>query len=122
RENRIGADVLPSLTTEDLKDLGINLVGDRRRLLDAIEALRKGARGVVDHGPPFEAGMSSAAPAAPGEAERRQLTVMFCDLVGVDTTVGGARSRGSARGDRGLPSLCRRHRPPLRWFCRQVHG
>ena len=41
RENRIEADVLPSLTVEDLKDLGVTLVGDRRRLLDAIAALSK---------------------------------------------------------------------------------
>jgi hypothetical protein len=33
RANRIEADVLPSLTAEDLKDLGVTLVGDRRRLL-----------------------------------------------------------------------------------------
>ena len=39
RENRIEPDVLPSLTVEDLKDLGVTLVGDRRRLLDAIAAL-----------------------------------------------------------------------------------
>src|SRR5215472_8431580 len=39
RENRIEADVLPSLTVEDLRDLGVTLVGDRRRLLDAIAAL-----------------------------------------------------------------------------------
>ena len=38
-ENRIDADILPSLTVEDLKDLGVTLVGDRRRLLDAIAAL-----------------------------------------------------------------------------------
>jgi hypothetical protein len=36
RENRIGADLVPSSTPDDLKDLGISLVGDRRRLLDAI--------------------------------------------------------------------------------------
>ena len=40
RENRIDADLLPKLTVEDLKDLGITLVGDRRRLLEAIWALR----------------------------------------------------------------------------------
>ena len=45
RDNRIGADVLPSLTVEDLKDLGVALVGDRRRLLDAIAALRAEAPG-----------------------------------------------------------------------------
>jgi hypothetical protein len=35
-DNRVEADVLGSLTVEDLKDLGVALVGDRRRLLDAI--------------------------------------------------------------------------------------
>ena len=40
RENRIDGTVLPRLTAEDLKDLGVGLVGDRRRLLDAIAALR----------------------------------------------------------------------------------
>jgi hypothetical protein len=44
RENRIEADVLPSLTVEDLKDLGVTLVGDRRRLLDAIAVLRAADR------------------------------------------------------------------------------
>jgi len=39
RENRIEADVLPNLNIEDLSDLGVSLVGDRRRLLDAIAAL-----------------------------------------------------------------------------------
>jgi hypothetical protein len=38
-ENRIEADILPSVTLEDLRDLGVTLVGDRRRLLDAIAAL-----------------------------------------------------------------------------------
>jgi len=35
RVNEIDARVLPSLTAEDLKDLGVTLVGHRRRLLDA---------------------------------------------------------------------------------------
>jgi len=48
RDNRIEADVLPSLTAEDLKDLGVTLVGDRRRLLDAIAALRPGALTATD--------------------------------------------------------------------------
>ncbi len=39
RENEIDEKVLPSLTAEDLKDLGVTLVGHRRRLLDAIAAL-----------------------------------------------------------------------------------
>jgi hypothetical protein len=39
RANEIDANLLPNLTAEDLKDLGVNLVGHRRRLLDAIAAL-----------------------------------------------------------------------------------
>jgi class 3 adenylate cyclase len=70
RDNAIDERVLPSLTTEDLKDLGVNLVGHRRRLLDAIAVL--GA----------ETPDSSADAPVRADAERRQLTVMFCDLVG----------------------------------------
>jgi class 3 adenylate cyclase/predicted ATPase len=69
RTNEIDARVLPSLTAADLKDLGVTLVGHRRRLLDAIAALGT------------EAPASPDAP-SPAPAERRQLTVMFCDLVG----------------------------------------
>jgi class 3 adenylate cyclase/predicted ATPase len=75
-ENAIDATVLPRLTSEDLKDLGVTLVGHRRRLLDAIAAL----------GAPVPAAAGKPAPAheapTPADAERRQLTVMFCDLVG----------------------------------------
>ena len=39
RENKIDDTVLPSLTAEDLKDLGVGFVGDRRKLLDAIESV-----------------------------------------------------------------------------------
>ena len=79
RDNRIEADVLPSLTAEDLRDLGVTLVGDRRRLLDAIAALRPGALTAKDPGPPSEASSISASPSASRSvsAERRQLTVMF---------------------------------------------
>jgi hypothetical protein len=63
-ENRIAADVLPSLTVEDLKDLGVTLVGDRRRLLDAIAALGVSVPA---------AAVTAAAPDAPApvDAERR---------------------------------------------------
>src|SRR6476661_3312333 len=50
RENEIDETVLPSLTAEDLKDVGVGLVGHRRKLLDAIAALRAEARGPArDH-------------------------------------------------------------------------
>jgi class 3 adenylate cyclase len=74
RENKIDADLLPSLTAEDLKDLGITLVGDRRRLLGAIAALQPA--------PAVEPTAPDAKPAAKVDAEGRQLTVTFCDLVG----------------------------------------
>ena len=72
QENEIDWEALPKLTAEDLKDLGVVLGGHRRRLLDAIAALGK------TETPPAP----TPAPAAPVEAERRQLSVMFCDLVG----------------------------------------
>src|ERR1043166_9458713 len=75
RENRIDADVLPRLTVEDLKDLGVTLIGDRRRLIDAIAAL--GGAVPVRAVPAIAPGVQVQA-----GAERRQLTVMFCDLVG----------------------------------------
>ena len=49
-----------------------------------------------------------APPQSTAYAERRQLTVMFCDLVGSTALVDAARSRGSARGDRRLSPLRRR--------------
>jgi hypothetical protein len=39
RDNKINADLLPRLTNDDLKDIGVSALGDRLRLLDAITAL-----------------------------------------------------------------------------------
>ncbi|HSF95118.1 MAG TPA: adenylate/guanylate cyclase domain-containing protein [Thermohalobaculum sp.] len=63
-ENRIGADVLPQLTEQDLRDLGIVALGDRKRLMAAIA--------------------DAAAPPMPaaGDGERRQVTVLFADIAG----------------------------------------
>jgi hypothetical protein len=83
RDHDIDGEVLPRLTGEDLRELGVASVGHRRRLLDAIAELRD-----VQPAP--------AAPLAPvpalgaaGIAERRQLTVMFSDLV--DSTMLASR-------------------------------
>jgi class 3 adenylate cyclase/predicted ATPase len=78
RENEITEKVLPNLTAEDLKDLGVAIVGHRRTLLDAIAALRIGADAKA---PPPEA-PSTIETARDTAAERRQVTVMFSDLVG----------------------------------------
>src|ERR1700723_3367957 len=78
RENEIDDTILPRLTAEDLKELGVGPVGHRRKLLDAISALRADANANVSSPtmPPITA---RAAEEALGE--RRYLTVMFCDLV-----------------------------------------
>jgi class 3 adenylate cyclase len=80
RDNGIDAEILPKLTVEDLKDIGVTRVGDRRKLLEAIAALRAGAPPSPIAEQPSEVAGPAAAPSS--EAERRQLTVMFCDLVG----------------------------------------
>jgi class 3 adenylate cyclase/predicted ATPase len=78
RENEIDDTVLPRLTVEDLKDLGVGSVGNRRKILDAIAALRAEASAPTP--------LSDAPPvtkeATEDTAERRQITVMFSDLVG----------------------------------------
>jgi len=66
--NDIDATVLHTLNADDLKDLGVASLGHRKKLLEAISALEDSAE--------------TLAPAGGREAERRQLTVMFCDLVG----------------------------------------
>jgi class 3 adenylate cyclase len=77
RENNVDETVLPSLTAEDLKELGIGSVGHRRKLLDAITALRAEASAP----PPSDAPLATDK-AAKDTAERRQVTAMFSDLVG----------------------------------------
>src|SRR5215467_353498 len=81
RENKVTSEILPKLTAEDLKDLGVVLVGDRRLLLDAIGSLRSEAGQRSANLPDIDERPSSGDPAA-AATERRQLTVMFCDLVG----------------------------------------
>jgi SAM domain (Sterile alpha motif)/Adenylate and Guanylate cyclase catalytic domain len=78
RDNEVDGKILAKLTAEDLKELGVVAVGHRRAILAAIEELSGGSAGVakpasVEH---------PVAERAPDTAERRQLTVMFCDLVG----------------------------------------
>jgi class 3 adenylate cyclase len=86
RENAIGFDVLRELTDQDLEKLGV-LLGDRRRLLRAIATLDGAAAGAAPARPAAPAGTPAPTPVASqiaetAGAERRYLTVMFCDLVG----------------------------------------
>jgi len=72
RDNAIDADVLRDLTADDLRELGVGPIGHRRKLLAAIVALGGDAPRAA----------TVPAIAVSSEAERRQITVMFCDLVG----------------------------------------
>jgi predicted ATPase/class 3 adenylate cyclase len=74
REHAIDESVLPDLTEDHLRELGIPL-GARIKFLKAIAALNKPTDSIAS------ASTGGAAPPVEG-AERRQLTVMFCDLVG----------------------------------------
>ncbi len=77
-ENGVDFDLLPEITNDDLKDLGVVRLVDRKRILKAIADLGAGARETA----PEVAPEDKAATTVSVEAERRQLTVMFCDLVG----------------------------------------
>ena len=67
------------LTAEDLKDLGVTIVGHRRKLVDAIAALNETRPAASWPHPPPPAPPQRSADLA---AERRPVTVLFCDLVG----------------------------------------
>jgi class 3 adenylate cyclase len=80
RENEIDETVLPSLTEEHLNQLSVTALGHRVKLLDAIAALRNDASAQGPSGDPKAA--PGASPSPEDRAERRQVTVMFSDLVG----------------------------------------
>ena len=82
RENDIDETVLPGLTHETLKELGVASIGHRVKLLDAIAALRNDASPQVPSPARSSAPTPTAVPVAEAVGERRYLTVMFCDLVG----------------------------------------
>ena len=83
-DNDIDAGNLPHLTSTDLVELGVTSVGHRRRLLDAIARLAAAEQ--VQRPDPKEKPPAPRAPAAASRplaiAERRQVTTLFCDLVG----------------------------------------
>src|SRR6266852_1082169 len=79
RDNDVDGEVLPELTADDLISIGVTSVGHRRKLLAAIAALGTEPPTVAQ-----SAASATSAPTSPPtiDAERRQLTVMFCDLIG----------------------------------------
>jgi hypothetical protein len=101
-----------SLTVEELKDLGVGIVGHRRKLLDAIAALRTDASPKV----PLSTALPTIDKTPVDTAERRQVTVMFSDLVG--STALSARMDPEDRREviSAYHKLRCRDRAPLRWI------
>jgi class 3 adenylate cyclase len=80
REGDVDAAVLPELTADDLIALGVTSIGHRRKLLAAIAALRPATQTAAETTAAGATALSRTY--TPADAERRQVTVMFCDLVG----------------------------------------
>src|SRR6476661_2718556 len=76
RENDVSPELLPTLTADDLKEIGVTSFGHRRHLLEAIAKLRSDTPSQQIIRSTDDDRTSSYV------GERRQLTVMFCDLVG----------------------------------------
>src|SRR5271168_5013358 len=82
RDNEIDGAVLPKLTLDDLKDLGVAVVGHRRKIMSAIEELNIASVARAAAMKPRQTQAPSSVVAGSDGAERRPITVMFCDLVG----------------------------------------
>ena len=98
RDNDIDGEVLRSLTADDLKDAGVTIVGHRRKILTAIAQLLPSPT-AFSAAAEAERQPSTVAPTH-AAAERRQLTVLFCDLAG--STAMSARLRPASS----TPALC----------------
>ncbi len=115
-ENDIDFATLPDLTDQDLEKIGVASLGHRRKLLRAIASLETGKTAAA------AAVTALTGPSPRDTAERRQVTVMFSDLVG-STALSARMDPEDLRGDhRGLSEMCRRDGGPLWRFRRQVHG
>jgi class 3 adenylate cyclase len=108
---------LPSLTADDLKDLGVTSVSHRRRLLNPIAALRVESpdatrNAAAETSRPLRDDRKDSLDA---DAERRQLTVMFCDLVG-STALSARLDPEDLRQVIGVYHNCVKWRADLFWL------
>ena len=117
RDAEVTGDVLADLGEADLEKLGLPL-GPRKKLLRAIAALV-----AEDFADPADAG-APPQPTVPRrrDAERRQLTVMFVDLVGSTALAARLDPEDMSEVLRSLPERLRRGDRTLRGLRRQVHG
>ena len=113
---QIDYEVLADLTDTDLKELGIPL-GPRKKLSRAIAELNLDEPAAAEPGD-----KTTAAPAESSDAERRHLTVMFCDLVG--STALSSRFDPEDLSDivRSYQDTCAGCRSAFRWLHRPPHG
>jgi class 3 adenylate cyclase len=116
RDNEIDGEILRTLTAEDLKELGVAALGHRRKLLTAIAELQGSPAARAD-----APSASTASPAASPAAERRQLTVMFCDLVGSTAMSARLDPEDMREVIRAYQDACS-GAVALRRFRREVHG
>ncbi len=115
-ENDVDFRVLSELTEQDLKELGVSL-GHRRLLLHAISELSSSGKTKLN------ATDATSPPIASQEsAERRQVTVLFSDLVG-STALSARMDPEDLRAVISAYQNCvAETRAALRWLRRQVHG
>ena len=111
-ESDIDTSVLCELTDQDLKELGVSL-GHRRKMLRAIAELVAV--------PPTQLQPALTEPKHKDTAERRQVTVMFSDLVGSTALPPASIRRTCARSSAPTRRLSADGRT-VRWVCRQIHG
>jgi len=82
RDNGVDGAVLPKLTVDDLKEMGVAGVGHRRKIIAAIEELNASSAVTAETAKLASTTSPASAPQSTDSAERRQVTVMFSDLVG----------------------------------------
>ena len=118
-ENDIDFSILGDLTDQDLEKIGVGSLGHRRKMLRAIADLKD-----VEKSSPVAAvaAAPAATPRSADTAERRQVTVMFCDLVGSTALSARMDPEDLREVISSLSEVCRRDRAALRRVRSEVHG
>jgi class 3 adenylate cyclase len=114
--NEIDMDLLGQVDDQILKDIGVSAAGHRLRIRNAI------AKMGLATAPDARPTTANASEILPTSVERRQLTVMFCDLVGSTALSSKLDPRRLAWHYRKLPSLLHRIDRAQWRVCRQAHG
>jgi class 3 adenylate cyclase len=111
--NDIDTDLLTEIDDQLLKDIGVSSAGHRLRLRKAIAKLA--ATSIAGTNATNATNAVAATAVSATSAERRQLTVMFCDLVGSTALSARLDPEELREGDRRLSPMRRQGGSPLRW-------